>query len=238
MLQLVGVVKHYRQGSRVIEAVRGVDLVVEPGEFVGIMGKSGSGQSTLMHLLGGLDTPTSGRALFQGIDLATMSDSQRTMLRRTRIGVIFQFFNLLPTLSAEENVGLPLLLRGEKRAYALGLARDGLERVGLADRARHLPEEMSGGEMQRVAIARALVLRPAAVLCDEPTGNLDSENSSQILDLLAELPRRDNCAVVMVTHDPAAGARTDRLVQVRDGRVSGEERPAAALLQARLSGGA
>lgn len=225
MLELVGAVKHYNQGHRVIEAVRGVDMRVDPGEFVGIMGPSGSGKSSLMHLMGGLDTPTAGAALFEGRDLAAMSDAERTILRRTRLGVIFQFFNLLPTLTAEENVALPLLLRGEKRLPALRVACETLERVGLAARSRHLPEEMSGGEMQRVAIARALAIRPVAILCDEPTGNLDSENTQQVLDLLGQLPKTENCAVVMVTHDPSAGARTDRLVRIRDGRVAGEEHP-------------
>jgi len=225
MLELVGAVKHYRQGNRVIEAVRGVDMLVEAGEFVGIMGPSGSGKSTLMHLMGGLDTPTAGTALFEGRDLASMSDADRTILRRTRLGVIFQFFNLLPTLTAEENVALPLLLRGDRRAPSIKAAAAVLERVNLAKRGRHLPEEMSGGEMQRVAIARALVLKPAAVLCDEPTGNLDSENTAQILDLLGDLPKCERCAVVMVTHDAAAGSRTDRLVRIRDGKIAGEEFP-------------
>jgi putative ABC transport system ATP-binding protein len=228
MLELVGAVKHYRQGSRVIEAVRGVDMRVEPGEFVGIMGPSGSGKSSLMHLMGGLDTPTAGKALFEGRDLSSMSDAERTILRRTRLGVIFQFFNLLPTLTAEENVALPLLLRGERRLQAIKAANQVLERVNLGKRGRHLPEEMSGGEMQRVAIARALVLKPAAVLCDEPTGNLDSENTAQVLDLLGDLPRSERCAVVMVTHDASAGARTDRLVRIRDGKIAGEDYPCQA----------
>ncbi len=232
MLELVGAFKHYRQGNRLIEAVRGVDMRVEPGEFVGIMGPSGSGKSTLMHLMGGLDTPTSGSALFEGKNLASMSDAERTILRRTRLGVIFQFFNLLPTLSAEENVALPLILRGERRLSALRLANSVLERVNLGSRGRHLPEEMSGGEMQRVAIARALVLKPAAVLCDEPTGNLDSENTEQILTLLGDLPKSEKCAVVMVTHDASAGARTDRLVRIRDGKIAGEEYPQQAAVRA------
>jgi putative ABC transport system ATP-binding protein len=154
-----------------------------------------------------------------------MSDAERTILRRTRLGVIFQFFNLLPTLTAEENVALPLLLRGERRLQAIKAANQVLERVNLGKRGRHLPEEMSGGEMQRVAIARALVLKPAAVLCDEPTGNLDSENTAQVLDLLGDLPRSERCAVVMVTHDTSAGARTDRLVRIRDGKIAGEDYP-------------
>src|SRR5947199_10321512 len=165
MMELEAVTKVYAQGRRPVEAVRGVSLRVGAGEFVSIMGPSGSGKSTLMHLLGALDTPTSGRALFDGRDLREMSDRQRSLLRRTRIGFVFQFFNLLPTLTAAENVAMPLLLSGQRRSVALKPACAGLERVGLRDRADHFPDEMSGGEMQRVAIARALVIQPEAVLC-------------------------------------------------------------------------
>src|SRR5262249_11953254 len=172
MMELIEVTKLYQQGRRVVQAVRGVSLQVGAGEFVSIMGPSGSGKSTLMHLLGALDTPTSGRALFDGRDLRAMSDRQRSLLRRTRIGFVFQSFNLLPTLTAEENVAMPLLLGGASRRVALAKSEEALERVGLDQRADHFPEEMSGGEMQRVAVARALVTEPDAILCDEPTGNL------------------------------------------------------------------
>ena len=219
MMELVEVTKLYQQGRRCVEAVRGVSLTVEPGEFVAIMGPSGSGKSTLMHLLGALDTPTTGKALFLGRDLAAMSDRERSLLRRTRIGFVFQFFNLLPTLTAAENVALPLLLGGLSRGRALGAAAAALERVGLCPRADHFPDEMSGGEMQRVAVARALVTDPDAVLCDEPTGNLDSANSQEILNLLRSLPESGKRSVVMVTHDPTAGAYGDRLVHIRDGLV-------------------
>src|SRR5262249_30226051 len=154
-----------------------------------------------MHLLGALDTPTTGRVLFQGRALQDLSDKELSLLRRSRIGFIFQFFNLLPTLTAVENVALPLLLAGQRRSRALEPAYAGLERVGLLDRAAHFPDEMSGGEMQRVAIARALVIEPEAVLCDEPTGNLDSATSAEILALLRSLPEPGKRAVVMVTHD-------------------------------------
>lgn len=232
MLRLESVRKTYSQGSgasiREVEAVRGVSLSIRAGEFVSIMGPSGSGKSTLMHLLGALDTPTSGRALFEGTDLATLSDSERSKLRRDRIGFIFQFFNLLPNLRAAENVALPLFLAGVGRKNALRRAAECLERVGLSQRADHLPDELSGGEMQRVAVARALAPRPRAILCDEPTGNLDSANAKSILDLLRSLPDLGKeggagTSVIMVTHDPGAGAMADRIIRVRDGVIEAEE---------------
>jgi len=221
MMELVEVTKVYNTGRTPVHAVRGVSLSIAAGEFVSIMGPSGSGKSTLMHLLGALDTPTSGRALFQGRDLQALSDRERSRFRRTKIGFVFQFFNLLPTLTAAENVALPLFLDGQSRGRALKQATAALERVGLDQRAEHHPEEMSGGEMQRVAVARALVLEPDAVLCDEPTGNLDSANSRDILTLLRGLPEKDRRSVVMVTHDPQAAAYADRLVHIRDGRIAG-----------------
>jgi putative ABC transport system ATP-binding protein len=220
--ELVDVTKTYQQGRRVVQAVRGVSLRVRAGEFVSIMGPSGSGKSTLMHLLGGLDTPTTGKALFLGRDLAAMSDRERSLLRRTRIGFIFQFFNLLPTLTACENVALPLLLGGKSRSSSLREAISSLDRVGMGHRADHFAEEMSGGEMQRVAIARALVSQPDAILCDEPTGNLDSANSKAILELLRSLPESGKRSVVMVTHDRNAADYADRLVEIRDGVIASE----------------
>src|SRR6516162_4565109 len=224
MMELQDATKVYQQGRRVVHAVRGVSLSIAAGEFVSIMGPSGSGKSTLMHLLGALDTPTTGKALFDGRDLAALSDRERSLLRRTRIGFIFQFFNLLPTLTAVENVALPLLLGGKSRASALRESTLSLDRVGMAHRAEHFPEEMSGGEMQRVAIARALVSEPDAILCDEPTGNLDSANSTEILKLLRSLPESGRRSVVMVTHDKNAAAYGDRLVTIRDGLISSEMR--------------
>jgi putative ABC transport system ATP-binding protein len=222
MIELHEATKTYEQGRRVVNAVRGVSLRVSGGEFVTIMGPSGSGKSTLMHLMGALDTPTSGRAVFQGQDIQAMTDTQRSLLRRTRIGFVFQAFNLLPTLTAAENVALPLLLGGTPRRDAIARAVAALERVGLAHRAEHFPEELSGGEMQRVAVARALVGDPDAVLCDEPTGNLDSTNSREILTLLAALPEPGRRAVVMVTHDPAAARFGTRLVKIKDGLVESD----------------
>jgi putative ABC transport system ATP-binding protein len=223
MMRLQGVSKTYRQGMRTVNALRGVSLTIEAGEFVSIMGPSGSGKSTLMHMLGALDTPTAGEVWFQGRGLHTLGDAELALLRRTRIGFVFQFFNLLPTLTAVENVALPLLLAGQRRGLALGPARAGLDRVGLRERADHFPDQLSGGEMQRVAIARALVIEPEAVLCDEPTGNLDSANSAEILKLLRSLPEAGRRSVVMVTHDAQAAAYGDRIVHIKDGLIDAEE---------------
>jgi putative ABC transport system ATP-binding protein len=223
MMEAKDVTKHYPQGHRIVKALQGVSLRIEAGEFTSIMGPSGSGKSTLMHLLGALDTPSSGEVYFHDRALHTMSDRELSALRRNRIGFVFQFFNLLPTLKAVENVALPLLLAGISRAKALAPSYEGLERVGLRDRAEHYPDEMSGGEMQRVAIARALVINPEAVLCDEPTGNLDSATSVEILKLLRSLPEPGKRSVVMVTHDANAATYGDRIVYLRDGRVESEE---------------
>ncbi len=223
MIELLDAVKTYTQGRRTVNAVRGVTLRVQTGEFVTIMGPSGSGKSTLMHLMGALDTPSGGRAVFHGQDLQTMSDRQRSLLRRDRIGFVFQAFNLLPTLTGAENVALPLLLAGTNRSIARARAAECLDRVNLGHRADHFPDEMSGGEMQRVAVARALVADPEAVLCDEPTGNLDTATSREILTLLSKLPEAGKRAVVMVTHDPNGATYGTRLVKIRDGVIESDE---------------
>ena len=223
MLELIDATKTYVQGRRTVSAVRGVSLAVRSGEFVTIMGPSGSGKSTLMHLMGALDTPSSGRAVFQGQDLQSLSDRQRSLLRRDRIGFVFQAFNLLPTLTAAENVALPLLLGGSSRRSALTRAGECLEKVNMGHRTDHFPDEMSGGEMQRVAVARALVADPEAVLCDEPTGNLDTATSREILGLLSKLPEPGKRAVVMVTHDPSGATYGTRLVKIRDGLIEADE---------------
>ncbi len=221
MISLLDATKTYDQGRRVVQAVRGVSVSIEPNEFVSIMGPSGSGKSTMMHLMGALDTPTTGRAVFQGRDLQTMSDRERSLLRRTKIGFVFQAFNLLPTLTAAENVALPLLLDHANRRESIRKATECLDRVGLSARADHFPEEMSGGEMQRVAVARALVADPDAVICDEPTGNLDTTTSREVLALLRELRTPTRC-VIMVTHDPSASAFGTRLILIRDGLIESD----------------
>jgi putative ABC transport system ATP-binding protein len=219
MLQVRAVTKVYRQGPREVHALRGVDLEIETGELVAVMGPSGSGKSTLMHLLGGLDRPTSGTVHFRDQDLSRLSDATLTRLRRRQIGFVFQFFNLLPTLTAAENVVLPLVLDGVSRREAGVRAAACLDRLGVAQRAGHFPEELSGGEMQRVAIARALVTQPTALLCDEPTGNLDSRNAAEVLAILRDLASLDRRTIVLVTHDASAAAHGDRIVRLRDGRI-------------------
>ena len=221
MLELRDAGKVYRQGRREVHAVRGVSLTVRPGEIVALVGPSGSGKSTLLHLLGGLDRPTTGAALFDGRDLATFTDDELTLLRRDRIGHVFQFFNLLPTLTAAENVALPLLLGGTSRDEAMSRAAEGLAAVGLADRTDHLPDEMSGGEQQRAAVARALAVRPRVLLADEPTGNLDSASGGEVLEVLRSMTASGERSVVMVTHDERAAAIGDRVVRLRDGRIEG-----------------
>ena len=200
-----------------MQALRGVSFALLPGEFVVITGRSGSGKSTLLHLMAGLDRPTAGEVLLGGHPLSTMSDDDLTVRRRRSIGFIFQFFHLLPTLSATDNVGLPLLLDGYAAGEIRERARVALEEVGLGHRANHRPREMSGGEQQRVAIARALVIRPSLILADEPTGNLDSAAGADILRLLREAPAAYGAAVVLVTHQPDAAQPGERAVSMRDG---------------------
>ena len=213
--------KHYGDGPTAVRALDDVDFVAERGEFVAIMGPSGSGKSTLLHVLGGLEAPTSGEVTVAGRRVDGADDRDLTRLRRGHLGFIFQFFNLLPSLSATENVYLPALIARdrtddmEERAVAL------LERVGLADRATHTPSELSGGQQQRVSIARALFLEPEIVLADEPTGNLDSRSGGEVLAILRDIASVDGRTVVMVTHDPAAAAIADRVVFLRDGRIAG-----------------
>jgi putative ABC transport system ATP-binding protein len=219
MIELRDVTKVYQQGRRAVPVLRGVSMRVELGEFVAVMGPSGSGKSTLLHLMGALDMPTSGSIQIGGCELGRLSDRDRSFLRRNRIGFVFQFFNLLPTLTAAENVALPLLLAGENRTSTRRRALLALEQMNLSSRAEHLPEELSGGEMQRVAVARAIIAQPELVLCDEPTGNLDSASSAEVLSLLHRLPERGRRAVVMVTHDREAGASADRVVSIRDGQI-------------------
>ena len=215
--------KQFGEGEAAVEALKGVDIGVGGGEMLAIMGRSGSGKSTLLTLLGGVDVPTSGQVLLEGKDLAAMTDDQRTLIRRRRIGFVFQAFNLLPILTAEENVSLPLELDGVPMAQARQRAAKTLELVGLTARRTHLPGKLSGGEQQRVAIARALVIEPAILLADEPTGNLDSANGKRITTVLRELVDQHGQTIVMVTHDPAVAEQADRVIHLSDGRVEREE---------------
>jgi putative ABC transport system ATP-binding protein len=209
------------QGETYVHALRGVDLAVEAGSFVAIMGPSGSGKSTLLHLVGALDTPSGGELRVAGRSLAGLDEAALTELRRDAVGFVFQFFNLLPTLTAAENVLLPALIAGERAARREARAAELLELVGLADRAEHLPAQLSGGEQQRISIARALLREPDLVLADEPTGNLDTRSGQVVLDLLRRIADGGQ-TVVMVSHDPNAASRADRVVFLRDGRVAGE----------------
>ncbi|MBS0207590.1 MAG: ABC transporter ATP-binding protein [Planctomycetes bacterium] len=219
--------KVYGSGESAYEALLGVDLAVPRGEFVAIMGPSGSGKSTLLHLMGGIDTPSQGRVMLENIDMATLDDDRRTILRRKRIGFVFQSFNLLPSLTAEENVALPLLLDGVPRAEINRRVETMLQRVGVAHRRANLPSQMSGGEQQRVALARALVIEPAVLMADEPTGNLDSAKGQQITALLRRLVDEHDQTIVMVTHDPNVAQQADRLVRLRDGQIESDERVGA-----------
>ena len=207
----------YHMGNVVVNALCAVDLEVEAGEFVALMGASGSGKSTMMHLLGCLDTPTEGRYLLEGQDVNTLSKDERARVRNTRIGFIFQTFNLLPRLNALDNIALPLLY-GRSQSEAKQRAGEALERVGLAARAQHRPNELSGGEHQRIAIARALVTDPALILADEPTGNLDSKTGASIMGLLVEL-NAEGRTILMVTHDAKVAAHAGRILQMQDGEI-------------------
>jgi putative ABC transport system ATP-binding protein len=227
MIELDRVVKIYDGKSRVV-ALDEVSLLVERGEMVAVMGQSGSGKSTLLNIIGGLDRPTSGSVRIDGIALEGLGDDGLTCLRREKIGFVFQFFNLLPTLSAFDNVALPQRLRRCPPAEVEARTSEMLALVGLEPRSNHLPDELSGGECQRVAIARALVMNPKVVLADEPTGNLDSKTNAEILDLLQRLNRELSSTLVMVTHDATAAAHCHRILRLRDGRLAGDE-PVAAL---------
>ncbi|GAB4385853.1 MAG: ABC transporter ATP-binding protein [Phycisphaerales bacterium] len=222
MIRCRDVSKTYRLGDRSVEALRGVSLSLEEAGFYAIMGQSGSGKSTLLHLLGALDRPTSGEIYIGDEAIHQMTERQATAFRRRKIGIVFQQFNLIPTLSARENVELPGLLAGENRSILEKRSGQLLERLGLGDRADHRPEALSGGEQQRVAIARALLFSPELLLADEPTGNLDSASAAKLWTLLEEIARERETTVIMVTHEPAAAAHCERVFVIRDGRVIGE----------------
>jgi len=224
MIRCIDVRKVYRQGNNEILALDGVSLDIARGEFAVIMGPSGSGKSTLLHLIGGLDRPTSGELLVDQRLVGQMADDQVTLFRRTRIGFVFQFFNLLPTLTALENVALPFVLDGRSKEEAEQRAKMLLDKLGLQNRQDHLPEEMSGGEIQRIAVARALAFDPPILLADEPTGNLDSKTGESILSLLRQINRDAGCTIVMVTHSQEAAGYGGRTILFRDGRLVEDKR--------------
>lgn len=215
LLEIRRAVKRFERGGERIDALAGVDLDLDAGEFVALLGPSGSGKSTLIHLGAGIDDPDAGTIRLRGRDLADCTVKERARLRRHHVGLVFQFFHLLPTLSVRENIELPVLLDGRRDENGTAAL---LDAVGLTDRAEHLPSELSGGQMQRVAIARALVNHPELVLADEPTGNLDSVAGSAVLDVLERTVRESGAGMLMVTHDESVARRADRIVRLRDGR--------------------
>jgi putative ABC transport system ATP-binding protein len=217
-----GLKKTYESGETSVEALKGIDLTIERGEFVAVMGPSGSGKSTLMHILGALESSTSGEVKIAGVSLAGLDDKRLTLLRRDSVGFIFQFFNLLPTMTAEENVMLPSLIAGEKAGALKPRAAELLGLVGLSERSTHLPSQLSGGEQQRVSVARSLMRSPDLLLADEPTGNLDSKNGAAVLDMLRDVQEKSGHTILMVTHDAAAASRATRVIFLRDGQLAGE----------------
>jgi putative ABC transport system ATP-binding protein len=224
LIELRNVAKVYGTGEATVYALHGIDLKISAGEFVAIMGTSGSGKSTAMNIIGCLDTPTSGTYLFDGTEVSSLDRNSRALLRRHFLGFVFQGFNLLPRTTAVENVELPLIYRGTQFAERRRMANAALAQVGLQGREHHSSGELSGGQQQRVAIARAIVTQPAVLLADEPTGNLDTKTSKEIMDLLAKLNRDHGITVVMVTHEPEMAAYATRVVHFLDGRISADER--------------
>ncbi|MBZ0067881.1 MAG: ABC transporter ATP-binding protein [Thiobacillus sp.] len=223
LIRLSGITKTYGQGQAAFLALKGVDLAIEPGEFVAIMGPSGSGKSTVMNILGCLDTPSSGTYVFEGVHVEQLTRDQRALLRRNYLGFVFQGYNLLARTTALENVELPLIYRGEPAAARHAAARAALEQVGLGGWEDHTPAELSGGQQQRVAIARSIVTRPAVLLADEPTGNLDTRTSQEIMDLITALNRDRGITVLMVTHEPDMAAYAKRTIRFVDGRVESDQ---------------
>ena len=221
MISLKGLVKNYMVGTQVVEALRGIDLIIEKGEYVAIMGPSGSGKSTLMNILGALDTPTSGHYFLNGTDVSQMVDDELAVIRNKEIGFIFQTFNLLPRYDALENVILPLIYGGVPKHDRRVRGLEVLEKVGLADRVTHKPNELSGGQRQRVAVARALVNNPAIILADEPTGNLDSKTSVDIMELIGDIHQLGN-TIIVVTHEEDIAKRAQRIIRLLDGHIESD----------------
>jgi putative ABC transport system ATP-binding protein len=229
LIRLKGVTKIYGSGATALRALDAIDLAVDDGEFVAIMGPSGSGKSTAMNVIGCLDTPSAGEYLFRGVHVERLARDDRARLRRRHLGFVFQGFNLLARTSAQENVELPLLYRGEGAAVRHAAAREALASVGLEGWGHHTPAELSGGQQQRVAIARAIVTRPTVLLADEPTGNLDTQRGREIMELLAGLNRERGITILMVTHEPDMAAFARRIVRFVDGRIASDRRAAPAL---------
>jgi putative ABC transport system ATP-binding protein len=232
ILEANGITKTIDTGTHRVEILRGVDLELPAGQFVAIMGASGSGKSTLLGLLAGLDTPTSGKVIIDGVDITGLNEDALALVRGRKIGFVFQSYQLIPTLTAEENVLLPYELSGGDVAVGMSRARELLASVGLADRMDHCPVQLSGGEQQRVALARAFMCKPPILMADEPTGNLDSVNGAHVLDLLISLNQREGTTLVLVTHDRTLASRADRIVTLSDGQVVADEmQPAGAMRQ-------
>jgi putative ABC transport system ATP-binding protein len=223
MISVEGLRKSIRNGARTVDILKGIDFWVPQGQFVAVMGASGSGKSTLLGLLAGLDTPSAGDVRLNGMAISYLPEDQLAQVRGKTIGFVFQSYQLIPTLTALENVLLPYELNSESRESGLGRARDLLQSVGLGDRMDHYPVQLSGGEQQRVALARAFILRPPIVLADEPTGNLDTTNGAHVLELLLNLNRREGTTLVLVTHDPMLAGYADRRIVLRDGLVIADE---------------
>ena len=218
LIQVRSLTKVYTMGDVDVQALRGVDLTVQPGEFIAIVGPSGSGKSTLFYILGGLAAATSGQVIIDGRDLGAMSDTERTVIRRRLVGFVFQRYNLLPTLSAADNISMAQFIAG-KNLERQGWFQDILQMLGISHRLQHKPRSLSGGEQQRVAIARAIINHPPLLLADEPTGNLDSQNSEIVLKLLCDLNKRTGQTILMITHNPEAAAYAHRIVHMKDGRI-------------------
>ena len=221
ILEIKNLCKEYGKGETKVDALKDVSFEVEQGEFVAIVGPSGSGKSTLLHILGGVDTPTSGEVIISDTDIGKLNENNLAIFRRRQIGLIYQFYNLIPILNVEENMTLPILLDGKKPDKKL--LKDLVEKLGLKDRLKHLPNQLSGGQQQRVSIGRALINHPALLLADEPTGNLDSKNSKEIISLLRKFNRENNQTVIIITHDERIALSADRVITIEDGQITKDE---------------